>query len=433
MRNSNSGSFKIESESENSQIINSKDNNLLEQNFEEIINSNENENYVDLNNEVKKKTKSLNNLNDGMDINYEKKISTRSAEEMKYEKNKDFPILRDFKQENLMKTYNPKNENVFKKKNIYKEDENDNNNYIIDNSNDNNDNDNFNDNINYINNENYNNNQNEDEKENKKLNINDLNNYIEKENKKYERELKDSTNSYKRKGKKNNKINNFNFSLKNPNKKNLTLGKKEIDSKNIQKDFLTESLDYNKSLKSNNYINTNYSSNNYLIIQPRNSPVFTELDYSKTGLKNIKSKNKNKKNYYSNFKNDKMNLYKVTIENVFNGINLKNFNKDLRNIIQNKNENYLKKSQKDFRNKSYNNLMILTNTNKNYNNTEKLYNKKNKVYDLQPLITENNYNDNKKRNNNYFDFSKYIKLHSLNCITPQNNFDNIFSRSYKKF
>jgi hypothetical protein len=57
-----------------------------------------------------------------MALNYEKKISTRSSEEMKYEKNKDFLILRDFKQENLMKTYNPKNENVFKKKNIYKED-----------------------------------------------------------------------------------------------------------------------------------------------------------------------------------------------------------------------------------------------------------------------------------------------------------------------
>ena len=42
--------------------------------FEEIINSNE------------------------MDINYEKKISTRSSEEMKYDKNKDFIILRDFKQ-----------------------------------------------------------------------------------------------------------------------------------------------------------------------------------------------------------------------------------------------------------------------------------------------------------------------------------------------
>ena len=54
--------------------------------------------------------------------NYEKKFSIRSSEEMKYEKNKDFLILRDFKQENLMKTYNPKNENVFKKKNIYKED-----------------------------------------------------------------------------------------------------------------------------------------------------------------------------------------------------------------------------------------------------------------------------------------------------------------------
>ena len=35
-----------------------------------------------------------------MDINYEKKISTRSSEEMKYEKNKDFLILRDYKQEN---------------------------------------------------------------------------------------------------------------------------------------------------------------------------------------------------------------------------------------------------------------------------------------------------------------------------------------------
>ena len=123
MRNSNSGSFKIESESENSQIINSKENNFIEQNFEEIINSNENEEKLDeLNNELKKKTKSLNNLNEEIDINYEKKISTRSAEEMKYEKNKDFVILRDFKQENLMKTYNPKNENVFKKKNIYKED-----------------------------------------------------------------------------------------------------------------------------------------------------------------------------------------------------------------------------------------------------------------------------------------------------------------------
>ena len=43
-----------------------------------------------------------------MDINYEKKFSIRSSEEMKYEKNKDFPILKDFKQENLMKTYYPK-------------------------------------------------------------------------------------------------------------------------------------------------------------------------------------------------------------------------------------------------------------------------------------------------------------------------------------
>ncbi len=90
-----------------------------------------------------------------MDINYEKKISTRSSEEMKYDKNKDFSILRDFIQENLMKTYYPKMKMYLRK--------------------------------NYL---------------NKKLNINVLNNYIEKENKKFEREIKDSTNSYERKGKK---------------------------------------------------------------------------------------------------------------------------------------------------------------------------------------------------------------------------------------
>ncbi len=37
-----------------------------------------------------------------------KKNFYKKSEEMKYEKNKDFPILKDFKQENLMKTYYPK-------------------------------------------------------------------------------------------------------------------------------------------------------------------------------------------------------------------------------------------------------------------------------------------------------------------------------------
>ena len=118
MRNSNSGSFKIESDSPNTPSINSKDNNYIIPNYEEIINSNDN--FEELNNE--KEEKSLNNINNENNIDYEKKMSTRSTEEIKYEKNKDFPILKDFKQENLMKTYCPKNENVFKKKNIYKED-----------------------------------------------------------------------------------------------------------------------------------------------------------------------------------------------------------------------------------------------------------------------------------------------------------------------
>ena len=43
-----------------------------------------------------------------------------------------------------------------------------------------------------------------------------------------------------------------------------------------------------KKIKSN----INYSSNYYLIIQPE---IVSKLDYSKLGLKTIKSKNKNKK------------------------------------------------------------------------------------------------------------------------------------------
>ena len=45
---------------------------------------------------------------------------------------------------------------------------------------------------------------------------------------------------------------------------------------------------YYKSSKSNNYINTNYLTNNYLIIQPKNISVLTELDCSKNRLKKYK-------------------------------------------------------------------------------------------------------------------------------------------------
>ena len=46
-----------------------------------------------------------------------------------------------------------------------------------------------------------------------------------------------------------------------------------------------------------------------------NQEIVTKLDYSKLGLKTIKSK---WKNFYSNLKKDKMNLHKV--ENAFNDI-----------------------------------------------------------------------------------------------------------------
>ena len=89
--NSDSDSFKIDNSYPNSKSINNKENNL-EQEYNELINSNDN------------------------DI-YEKKNSIRSAEEMKYEKNKDFPISKHYIDNiNLMKTYNDQFKKKIKKK-----------------------------------------------------------------------------------------------------------------------------------------------------------------------------------------------------------------------------------------------------------------------------------------------------------------------------
>ena len=91
--NSNSDIFKINNSYPNSNSINNKENNLEQEEYNELINSN------------------------GSDI-YEKKNSIRSAEEMKYEKNKDFPISKHyFDNINLMKTYNAQfKKNSYKKK-----------------------------------------------------------------------------------------------------------------------------------------------------------------------------------------------------------------------------------------------------------------------------------------------------------------------------
>ena len=146
---SNSDSFKIDNSYQNYNSMNTKENNnYIEQEYNELINSNDN------------------------DI-YEKKNSIRSAEELKYEKNKNFPISRDYIDNiNFMRTYNQQSEkNPYKKNKKYED-------FNI---------------------------------ESEKLNINDLNEYIESENKKYEKELKElkdsNNNSYKKKDKKNNNDN----------------------------------------------------------------------------------------------------------------------------------------------------------------------------------------------------------------------------------
>ena len=417
MRNSNSGSFKIESDSPNTPSINSKDNNYIIPNYEEIINSNDN--FEELNNE--KEEKSLNNINNENNIDYEKKMSTRSTEEIKYEKNKDFPILKDYKQEKLVKTFNQKNNSPLIKKNIYNKDE-------------------------Y---EEY------EKDDGNKLNINELNNYIEKQNKKSEKkikelkpkesdipesELKISSNSYKRKNKKEKNKNNLyndNFNISTKKRNDFTLGKNEKkneDSKS-EKEYLKVNTEYKSTKSINNYtISTNYLKNNYLIIQPRNSPVITELDFSKNRFKNMKGKIKNKNNY-QNSKYDKLTLYNKTIDDVFNSINIKNFNKDVKKIIRNNTVNNLKGKRKEYPIQNYH-LIEKKRSNKDFNNSQKLEEIKNNLFDYnKPLKTENTYNLKKCKNYypNNFDFSEYIRLHSLNRITPKNNFGNIYSYSFKKF
>ena len=350
-----------------------------------------------------------------------KKMSTRSTEEIKYEKNKDFPILKDYKQEKLVKTFNQKNNSPLIKKNIYNKDE-------------------------Y---EEY------EKDDGNKLNINELNNYIEKQNKKSEKkikelkpkesdipesELKISSNSYKRKNKKEKNKNNLyndNFNISTKKRNDFTLGKNEKkneDSKS-EKEYLKVNTEYKSTKSINNYtISTNYLKNNYLIIQPRNSPVITELDFSKNRFKNMKGKIKNKNNY-QNSKYDKLTLYNKTIDDVFNSINIKNFNKDVKKIIRNNTVNNLKGKRKEYPIQNYH-LIEKKRSNKDFNNSQKLEEIKNNLFDYnKPLKTENNYNLKKCKNYypNNFDFSEYIRLHSLNRITPKNNFGNIYSYSFKKF
>ncbi len=226
--NNNSDSYKIDNSYPTSNSINNKENNL-EQEYNELINSNDN------------------------DI-YEKKNSIRSAEEMKYEKNKDFPISKHYIDNiNLMKTYNDQiKKNSYKKNKKY---------------------------------EDYN---------NEKININDLNEYIEIENKKYEKELKElkdfDNNSYEKNNKKKN--NDFNIIIRKRN--NFTFGKSELDYKNLSPNFLSEN--------SRNENNKTYI-NKHLIIQPKNSPLLMELQFSKSYLKNMKGKHKT--NNHSNPKINK--------------------------------------------------------------------------------------------------------------------------------
>jgi hypothetical protein len=141
------------------------------------------------------------------------------------------------------------------------------------------------------------------------------------------------------------------------------------------------------------------------------------------------------KNNYQNSKYDKLTLYNKTIDDVFNSINIKNFNKDVKKIIRNNTVYNLKGKRKEYPIQNFH-LIEKKRSNKDFNNSQKLEEIKNNLFDYnKPLKTENNYNLNKSNHyyRNNFDFSEYIRLHSLNRITPKNNFGNIYSYSFKKF
>ena len=127
-------------------------------------------------------------------------------------------------------------------------------------------------------------------------------------------------------------------------------------------------------------------------------------------------KGKNKKNNHSSPKINKNQLFKNTINDIFNG------NKDptfLKNDIQ-KILDLKKKNKENKKDKNYHNLK--TKSHYFFNNTYNYLTLNNPFIENSYLRTESN-NLLKKNYSKNFDFSNYIKKHSLDAIAPKNNFN----------
>ena len=415
--NDESGSFNIENDSPLNNSIKSNNQNYNENNEENLISNNDN--YVEFNLKNTNERISLNTLSDDI-INSNN--NEQSNNEIKYEKNKDFPTPKGFNRETNYYNNNTDDNNINTKQN--EEDENDKELNIEDlkpKEKDLNEKikepfDTFLNERNTYKKKKKNNNKKDT---NKKVNIN---NEIEINNSNDSNKIKENNNIINEKNNKKDNQYQIHLDVSNKRKNDFTLGKvnDELLFEKNKKKFLEEE---NENIKSNK------CKNSFLIVQPKNGPIITELDYTRNNLKNskVKKNKKSKKNYKEiplllkqNKNKTKSKLNKYSFENLLdNNINDNDggWKKQFENIIFNK-QNQLNNSRISH---SINMRSI------NFSSIQNLSKRKNFI-NYEPLKKDNSYIITKRKYYpNNFDFEQYQKTHSLNSIQPSNTFQKVLT------
>ena len=187
-------------------------------------------------------------------------------------------------------------------------------------------------------------------------------------------------------------------------KKEKIIKNKKTESNKMKNDFtfgkMNDELLFEKNKKKfiEEFKSSKIIKNNLLIVQPKNSPIITELEFTKNNLKNSRIK-KNKK---SNKK----------IPILFKQNNKFNQNKHF----------FIDKTLYDDKKE---NLTTRLSQRLNMKNSFLNFSKRKNIINFVPLKKENNIISTKRRNYpNNFNFLEYQKLHSLNSIQPSNTFEN---------
>ena len=234
----------------------------------------------------------------------------------------------------------------------------------------------------------------------------------------YNKEIKFYNNNEE--NKKNEEDKELNIEDLNGNKEKLGNFKKEKITKNkktesnkMKNDFtfgkMNDGLLFEKNKKKfiEEFKSSKIIKNNLLIVQPKNSPIITELEFTKNNLKNSKKNKKSNKKFPILFKqNNKFNQNKHFF-----------IDKTLYN-----DKNYFDKKDKK------ENLTTRLSQRLNMKNSFLNFSKRKNIINFVPLKKENNIISTKRRYYpNNFDFLEYQRLHSLNSIQPSNTFENCFT------